>query len=75
MVVGHQPPALDGITLLVQLRQLYPDTPRLLVVDSICCDVLREAINRAAVHKVLTLHAGAGTLARELRDALRAATP
>ena len=71
VIVGHRPPALDGLALLQQVRQLYPHTRRILVAEAPGGELLAAAINFCGVDKVLSPAASPATLIRELRDALR----
>ncbi len=71
VIVGHRPPALDGLALLKQVQQLYPRTRRILIADAPSGELLQTAINVCAVDKVLSPDSSPATLTRELRDALR----
>jgi diguanylate cyclase (GGDEF)-like protein len=70
VLVAHRPPAFNGLTLLEQVRNLYPQTRRILIADAPSGELLRAAINICAVDKVLSTTADPAVQLRELREAL-----
>ncbi|MBK4733442.1 EAL domain-containing protein [Noviherbaspirillum pedocola] len=54
VVSDHRMPEMDGIEFLRAVRQLYPDTVRILLSGFTELQTVTEAVNAGAIYKVLT---------------------
>ncbi len=53
VLADQRMPGLSGIELLTQVKEMYPNTVRILITGYSDLDVARDAINRAGVHHYL----------------------
>lgn len=64
-------PIMDGITLLEKIREVTPDTVRVILSGQGDFDAAIDAVNRGAIFRFLTKPCPPDTLLAMLRDALR----
>ena len=69
VISDHNMPRLSGTDFMVSVRNLYPDTLRIVMSGSTSLDVVASAVNAAAVHKFLSKNWNAARLLAEVRDA------
>lgn len=66
-------PEMSGIDFFARVRQLYPDTLRILLTGYTDLDAITSAINVGAVHKFLTKPWDDDNLRDQIREAFRTA--
>lgn len=71
VVCDQRMPGINGIELLRRVKEIYPDTVRILLSGYADRDVVVDAINRGAVFKVLDKPLDGELLRRIVRDAFR----
>ncbi len=71
VISDHLMPGMDGITLLSKIKELRPDTIRIVLTGHAQLDMAIEAINKGSVYKFFTKPWDDSTLLNELRIAAR----
>ena len=69
VISNQRMPGLDGVGFLSRIRELYPDTVRMLVTAHADLEVITEAVNKGWVYKFITKPWDAAELRRQLREA------
>jgi diguanylate cyclase (GGDEF)-like protein len=73
VIADHMMPGMTGVELLDRCHELCPAAARVLITASDHVNVLREAVNRARVHRFLNKPLRLTELPALLRDAIREA--
>jgi response regulator RpfG family c-di-GMP phosphodiesterase len=66
-------PEMSGTEFLARVRQLYPDTVRIVLTGYTDLDSVTGAINRGAIYKFLTKPWDDDLLREQIREAFRMA--
>jgi response regulator RpfG family c-di-GMP phosphodiesterase len=66
-------PEMSGTEFLARVRQLYPETIRMVLTGYTDLDSVTDAINRGAIYKFLTKPWDDDQLREQIRDAFRLA--
>lgn len=70
VLTDYRMPVMDGVTFLKHVRELQPDTPRLILSATTDFDTLMAAVNEAAIHRYLVKPWAEDELVACLREAL-----
>ena len=71
VVSDQRMPVMTGVEFLTQVRELYPDTVRIVLSGYADLDSVTEAINRGAIYKFLTKPWDNETLCANIMEAFR----
>jgi len=71
VVCDHRMPGMKGIELLRRIKEIHPDTVRILHSGYADQEMVIEAVNLGAVYKVLSKPLDLGLLRQNVRDAFR----
>lgn len=74
VVCDQRMPGMNGIELLRRVKEIYPDTVRILLSGYADRETVLDAINQGAVYKVLAKPLDEEMLRQNVRDAFRLAT-
>jgi response regulator RpfG family c-di-GMP phosphodiesterase len=69
VISDHNMPRLSGTDFMVNVRNLYPETVRIVISGSSNLEVVAGAVNAAAIHKFLSKDWKPERLLAEVRDA------
>ena len=69
VISDQRMPGIDGVGFLSRVRELYPDTVRMLLTAHADLEVITEAVNKGWVYKFITKPWDAAELRRQLREA------
>jgi response regulator RpfG family c-di-GMP phosphodiesterase len=75
IISDQRMPGMSGTELLDIVKQLYPDTVRIILSGYTDLDVVTESVNRGAVFKFLTKPWDDALLREQVRDAFRRYRP
>ncbi len=70
LITDMKMPGMDGLTLLKQVKELYPDTVRLALSASFQTDLLLHCINTGEIFRYITKPVGHEELKQAIRDAI-----
>src|SRR6185369_14918306 len=71
VVCDHRMPGMKGVELLRRIKEIHPDTVRILHSGCVDQEIVVDAVNQGAVYKVLTKPLDGELLRRNIKDAFR----